>query len=114
MGTDIHMFVEKRVNGTWKHAGSFGYDGRDYELFAWLADVRNSNLIKSIDQPRGFPADVDPETITEYSEDDDHSASWREAIARTIILRQGAWSGTSGHARSGTASATSLRNARRR
>lgn len=37
------------------------YDGRNYNLFAILADVRNEYDIKPIDMPRGLPVDVSNE-----------------------------------------------------
>ncbi|GAI60500.1 unnamed protein product, partial [marine sediment metagenome] len=86
MGCDIHLFVEKRVGGNWVPAdkwvpdkesedkdalmvpyGNRYYDGRNYHLFAILADVRNNFGFAGIDRgdqfnpisdPRGLPQDV--------------------------------------------------------
>ncbi len=102
MGCDIHIQIERRVNGKWERvpwrdtyrfAGApfwesgqllmpEGFDGRNYNLFGVLADVRNGTWgepVTPISQPRGFPADmVDP--LPEDGDDayrlGDHSYSW--------------------------------------
>jgi hypothetical protein len=74
MGCDIHLFVEKRVNGRWVKAEKWSEDeyvlGRNYSLYAILADVRNGTAYYTsdindrfvpIDMPRGLPEDVSPE-----------------------------------------------------
>ena len=72
MGCDIHLFAEIRKNGKRVAAGSEGdvYDGRNYDLFAILADVRNGigfagcitgGGFKMIDEPRGIPSDASDE-----------------------------------------------------
>lgn len=72
MGCDIHAFLEYKNNdGVWEDANIFEfdnydqafqimdvYDGRDYELFAVLANVRNDNGNRPISEPRGVPDDV--------------------------------------------------------
>ena len=84
MGTDIHMYVEVRQKGEWKLYGGKNdfYDGRNYALFAILANVRNGygfagcdtgNGFVPISTPRGLPDNVDNE-ILEYSWG--HSHSW--------------------------------------
>lgn len=89
MGTDIHCFVEKKTKeGNWEQITGFrsGYydcsipyfskecfksgadspiDVRNYDEFAVLANVRNSDRIKPIDLPRGLPKDVTP-LISKY------------------------------------------------
>lgn len=92
MGCDIHLDVELRQDdGSWAPApppplaniGSYQYqpdhyDGRNYVLFAALADVRNRGGIEPIHLPRGLPADVSDahaERATEYGIDG-HSHSW--------------------------------------
>ena len=90
MGCDIHLYVEKQVEGKW-HAVTAGnwnhetlepgenrretylddeeraagripndwFGDRNYELFAFLADVRNyQRLTSPICQPKGLPSDV--------------------------------------------------------
>lgn len=89
MGTDITMYAEVRENGKWNKVGEVfengdykpdmpaiswnkpytdhPYDGRSYDLFAILADVRNgsgfagiktSNGFNPISEPKGIPEDV--------------------------------------------------------
>lgn len=92
MGCDIHFYVEKRVNGKWETADKWVpnpyadesddpverqrkvvedhiYSGRNYDLFAILADVRNGRGFAGgatgdgfvpIAEPRGLPEDVSP------------------------------------------------------
>lgn len=112
MGTDIHFYVEKQVYreqksvwtsaDQWKpneYAGEEGepplafdykssfYSGRNYNLFAILANVRNGhgfagcdtgNGFVSIGEPRGLPADVSEQTKAESDSMgiDGHSHSW--------------------------------------
>jgi len=111
MGCDIHAYVEIREDGKWTHYdwrskyeegqyenGSTKYDwkamfndplyiGRNYNLFAVLANVRNGHGFAGIqtgegfipiDMPRGLPDDV---TAKVQSESigwgvDGHSHSW--------------------------------------
>jgi hypothetical protein len=92
MGCDIHMYVEKKVKGKWVKVGDVfdnpyyepegpdyswntpktdqPYSGRNYNLFAILADVRNGygfagcdtgDAVEPIDYPRGLPHDVSKE-----------------------------------------------------
>lgn len=107
MGCDIHMYVERKVNGLWVSAiererneyydrypeserewstPDF-YDGRNYDLFAILANVRNGrgfagiptgSGFKPIAMPRGLPDDVSSEVKAEsdYWGSDGHSHSY--------------------------------------
>ena len=111
MGTDIHFYVEKLVGDQWVTADNWFkdeddgqlstykwgpglkieagpmYHGRNYRLFAMLADVRNGrgfagvdtgNRINPIHPPRGLPEDVCPE-VKAASKNygiDGHSHSW--------------------------------------
>lgn len=115
MGCDIHMFAEKKVNGKWeklskKFKNSYynpdepnrkdddgyewnpeftdePYDGRNYDLFAILADVRNGYGFAGVNtgegfipisQPKGLPEDVTDE-VKKSSEEwgcDGHSHSF--------------------------------------
>lgn len=107
MGCDIHLFVEKRVKGKWVTADKWEvdkdsedtpkrkhvpydkcfYKGRNYNLFAILADVRNGRGFAGvktgagfnpISEPRGLPDDVTPEVGLEAAgwAGDGHSHSW--------------------------------------
>ncbi|MHA1286396.1 MAG: hypothetical protein ACTSPB_03215 [Candidatus Thorarchaeota archaeon] len=115
MGCDIHMYVEVKKNDLWEKAGKIfdypyydpdapsqigedGYEwnprktdepymGRNYDLFAILANVRNGygfagiptgRGFKPIDMPRGLPRDVSKE-IKKLSDEwglDGHSHSY--------------------------------------
>lgn len=109
MGCDIHIHVETKKNGQWKKVGNvfdnpyydekYGkeswnykktdspYGGRNYDLFAILANVRNGNGFAGydtgdgfipMDMPRGLPKDV-TQTIKNKSEEwgvDGHSHSY--------------------------------------
>jgi len=91
MGCDIHMYAEVRKDGKWEKAGEVfdnpwykpdleiewntpktdePYCGRNYDLFAILANVRNGygfagvptgTGFNPIDKPRGLPEDVSKE-----------------------------------------------------
>jgi hypothetical protein len=107
MGCDIHLVVERRRrDGRWervlppeeardpclvqndrRRALFSWYDGRNYALFAILADVRNyGGYLHPISSPRGLPPNIAPESrlIEDYTlrvDDDDvfsgdHSFSW--------------------------------------
>lgn len=54
------------------------YRGRNYYLFAVLADVRNGWDIKPIDEPRGIPTDLSErvQTIIDAWKGDGHSHSY--------------------------------------
>ena len=108
MGCDIHLYVERLVNGKWvsadrwtpnKYADDEGeppiqveyqnhfYSGRNYNLFAILANVRNGsgfancdtgNGFVPIDDPRNLPNDVSENVKAEANRwgGDGHSHSW--------------------------------------
>jgi len=111
MGCDIHTFIEVRENGTWKYydwekefqdgvyedgsprkdCGKIFYHplhiGRNYDLFAILASVRNdrrfagiktSEGLRPIEKPRGLPLDVTLEVKEESDrwDIDGHSHSY--------------------------------------
>lgn len=99
MGCDIHIFAEVKTEGKWTKVGNIfkgwregelidePYCGRNYDLFAILADVRNGrgfagvvtgSGFNPICEPKGIPDDVSPE-IKEDSDrwnGDGHSHSW--------------------------------------
>ena len=98
MGCDIHMYVEYSRTGKeendWICGDYFRVDNplaetpfikrialhgdRNYSLFAVLADVRNSQLIDYISEPRGLPYDATEYVKREYSAwgNDAHSCSY--------------------------------------
>jgi len=78
MGTNIAIFTENRRGGKWRPADPLvksklyvgeepvvhrkqPYSGRNYELFAILAGVRNRYDIKPIALPKGLPQDLSRE-----------------------------------------------------
>jgi hypothetical protein len=89
MGCDIHVMVEARrfpcgsnewFNvDNWRHNPFSSYEGeprmtvkaiyniRDYELFSFLADVRNYGHNPSFGFDRGFPKDANEHTTAEYA-----------------------------------------------
>lgn len=71
-------FYKKRVIENSEPSLDWVYDGRNYDLFALLADVRNGNGIDPISEPKGIPDDS-CEEIKGESEDwgcDGHSHSY--------------------------------------
>ncbi len=109
MGCDIHLYVERREGGKWVKCEGFvsdyykegdpyfgtkefsntdePYGGRNYDLFAMLADVRNGygfagcdtgDGFKPIAAPRGLPKDVSLGVAAKAEgwEGDGHSYSW--------------------------------------
>lgn len=102
MGCDIHIYVEKKEDGRWIPVDDWVQDeygisyvpyqkqiyyGRNYDLFAMLADVRNGYGFAGVDTgngfipislPKGLPDDVS-DNIKNVSDSwgcDGHSHSW--------------------------------------
>ena len=77
MGCDIHMHTEKKVDGEWIDINFYPFDDRCYNIFGFLADVRNYSDVKPISQPRGVPEDS-PAYKKEFFDYyyDFHSGSW--------------------------------------
>lgn len=107
MGCDIHIYAEVLKDGHWQKVGKVfddpyhrqdqpvgepdedgyvindpktdePYEGRNYHLFALLANVRNNGGVTSISEPRGLPADVSDEVKAKRDDwgEDGHSHSW--------------------------------------
>lgn len=104
MGCDIHFYVEKKEGDRWVSADTWTpdryepgrmevawdnrvYKGRNYDLFAMLADVRNGKGFAGVDtgdgfkpiaSPKGLPDDVSPEVKAESDAwgEDGHSHSY--------------------------------------
>lgn len=103
MGCDIHVYTEvkKHVNSQevwfnadyWQHNPYYdpnekdgerpldlvsAYHGRNYDLFAILADVRNEGLIEPMCEPKGLPDNVSVHTKEEADrwDGDGHSHSY--------------------------------------
>lgn len=89
MGCDIHLYVERLVDGRWQAVSNpeapdrpeefhnWLWGGRGYALFAVLADVRNYDDLVPISEPRGLPDDVS-EPIRREADGavDCHSFTW--------------------------------------
>ena len=77
MGCDIHFHTEVKINGQWEHKGHPDI-GRNYPLFALLANVRNNGNTTPISEPRGLPNDAS--VLTKFISDkygsDGHSHSY--------------------------------------
>lgn len=91
MGTDIHGFLQIKESNGWKNIGAIPR-GRNYILFAVLADVRNGfefagvethEPVNPISAPRGLP----PDSPGGYF--GDHSYSW---LSIKEVLEYGEWS----------------------
>lgn len=110
MGCDIHVYVEVKKDEIWHwhkplisnsnydndrpiddyntpEKEEDGYDGRNYNLFGILANVRNGrgfaglrtgDGFNPIATPKGIPSDVDPEILAEIDDwgSDGHSHSY--------------------------------------
>ena len=102
MGTDIHLYVERRDGDKWVSCDAWEpdsyepntmsvpykkhfYSDRNYDVFAILADVRNGRGFAGVDtgdgfvplvQPRGLPDDLSPELHAEAEASLDHTPSW--------------------------------------
>jgi hypothetical protein len=105
MGCDIHMRAETRGPDGWRLVGEefkslWGdgltaepWDGRNYDLFSILADVRNGYGFAGVAPPKGTPDDCDPATraFMESYDVDGHSHSWHTLRD----LREYDWDGQS-------------------
>ena len=93
MGCDIHLYVEQKHYGKWHNADYFVpnvsrtgdryqhvpmYDGRNYALFATLANVRNYGNTAYVSEPKGLPDDITDFVKSEWEtwEFDGHSCSY--------------------------------------
>lgn len=91
MGTDVHFFLERRINGgPWAPDPKHALDtlqshiaenrelsclgARSYEFFGLIAGVRS--VAKSLYEPRGLPPDVSEEIKAMYDVREYHTPSW--------------------------------------
>jgi hypothetical protein len=73
MGCDIHTLAQRRTSEGWEDLDYEPFQWRSYDLFGFLADVRNYSATPPITAPRGLPADfADPEDRFECL----HATSW--------------------------------------
>jgi hypothetical protein len=92
MGCDIHLFVEVRDGGAWRPVKvAWDMFGRNYDLFAILAGVRNGcgfagsvtgTGFVPISEPRGLPADLSVElaAVRDFFDDARVDESGEDAI----------------------------------
>lgn len=75
MGCDIHVCVEKKINGRWVMLNAPGWkspcEERTYKRFAALAGVRGDGP-----KPRGIPKNASVATRFWLDKRADHSHSW--------------------------------------
>lgn len=69
MGCDIHLFVERKIKGSNDRFENTAFCGefsdRNYNMFAFLADVRNYDRIKHMPL-RGLPNDIGHTTFDAF------------------------------------------------
>lgn len=60
MGCDIHCYIEYKSPNTddWSDFGGRINPGRNYDLFAKLAGIRNYDEVEPVVKPRGYPEDA--------------------------------------------------------
>lgn len=77
MGCDIHCFAESKTESGYKLILEDVFDLRCYEMFAFLAGVRNYSHVTPISRPRGIPDDAS-DKIKGHIDGDwtEHSFSW--------------------------------------
>jgi hypothetical protein len=98
MGCDIHVCFEQSIDGIWHNIDEYKkneyygdeeyepqfwrddvYKGRNYYLFATLANVRNwDGETPCMSEPKGMPDDVSDKTMAEFNSwgSDGHSESY--------------------------------------
>lgn len=101
MGTDIHAYMERRVQtsentGYWAYSGEINFEySRNYSAFALLADVRNYNNIAPIKPCEGWPEDGDPVTeehnsgyhnFTYYSLAELNDYNWKKKVKESGVV----------------------------
>jgi len=78
MGCDIHTVVEIKKENAWVGLEECPkeFESRNYALFAFLADVRNSFNTQGF-KPKGFPDDMSEKAKKEFEDGSDlHSKSY--------------------------------------
>lgn len=64
MGCDIHAIIERKAEREWLNSGDPDL-GRNYELFAALAGVRNRDGIVPVAEPKGIPGFMSFQTFSD-------------------------------------------------
>ena len=77
MGTDITLHAEIKFNDEWHHYSEL-HIKRFYDLFAYMANVRNTGQIIPISSPKGLPDDITAVTRLHFKmkERDAYNMSW--------------------------------------
>lgn len=94
MGTDIHLYVEKKINNLWKackphkelsnRLDSFRWNVvRNYSLFGILAGVRSN--IKPILKPQGFPKNASLIIAKKYKKEKNNSHTPSRLLLSKLI-----------------------------
>lgn len=76
MGTDCHMYLEKKTRKGWKMLKEIDI-GRNYTLFGLLAGVRDGS-IKPIAHPKGLPKDLSKTLYDAKKAFDQSKPGWDE------------------------------------
>lgn len=79
MGCDIHIITEIKKSNKWERVPDVpaAFDERNYYVFAWLANVRNSFDLDGF-RPRGLPQDISGRKFEPYElEDDEEEPDFR-------------------------------------
>jgi hypothetical protein len=80
MGTDIHTYAERPINGKWEAMRELDnelFGARNYDVFGFLANVRNICAVPAIAAPRGLPDDVSDFVRNAYKPaHQEHTPSW--------------------------------------
>lgn len=82
MGCDIHLHTEIKIAGKWQHLHEPPRIDRWYDMFAYMADVRNEDRdIVPLVKPKGLPKDASEVTkfCCEEWGVDGHSHTWFNA-----------------------------------
>jgi hypothetical protein len=76
MGCDIHVHIELKIGGEWRHYNAPAV-GRNYTLFGFMAGVRDKS-VEPVSEPKGLPNDASIITKMRFASwgDDAHSVSW--------------------------------------
>jgi len=91
MVCDIHVHAEIKIDGKWEYYNQIDI-GRDYTLFARMANVRNScRTVEPISNPRGLPEDASVTTKLESDSwcSDGHSHSWISLDEIILLEKEG-------------------------
>jgi hypothetical protein len=98
MGCDIHAVIERKSTHRWLCSGDPDI-GRNYEMFAALAGVRNRDGITPVAEPRGFPSFKDWVDGHSNGERWMRFATWEDQPCSSIVDKAETY-GLDGHSHS--------------